>query len=124
MELLPKTDGCAIMISAFVSREFGFGLELNNDELQRVNKQRQSHEWGRYISKEEAIAVNGTDKKRFITDLLTLVQFFYVSINEESYWNYNHMALQVEDVYNALSIKCSKCRSKNQLLYYFWTGVG
>ncbi len=30
-----------------VSREFEFGLELNDDELRRVIEQRQSREWDR-----------------------------------------------------------------------------
>ena len=33
------------------------------------------------------------------------MKFFDVGINEEGYWNNNQIALQVEDVYDALSIK-------------------
>ena len=95
MKLLPKTDRYTLVVSAFVSREFGFGLELTDDELRRVNERRQSREWCKYMSKEEAISVNGTEKKRLITDSLTLVQFVDVGINEEGYWNHNHRALQV-----------------------------
>jgi len=40
-----------------------------------------------------------------IKDKLTLVRFFDVGINEEGYWNYNQIALQVEDVFDALAIK-------------------
>ena len=40
-----------------------------------------------------------------INDKLTLVRFFDVGINEEGYWNYNQIALQVEDVFDALAIK-------------------
>ena len=43
--------------------------------------------------------------KKKITDKLTLVQFFDLGINEEGYWNYFHMALQIEDAFNVLSIK-------------------
>ena len=38
-------------------------------------------------------------------DPLTLVRFFDVGINEEGYWNYNQIALQVEDVFDVLAIK-------------------
>ena len=40
-----------------------------------------------------------------IRDKLTLVQFFDLRINEEGYWNYFHMALQIEYVFNVLSVK-------------------
>ncbi len=35
---VPKDDGAGIMISAFQSREFGFGLHLCDEELKEVNK--------------------------------------------------------------------------------------
>jgi hypothetical protein len=38
--LIPKDDGLGVMISAFVSREFGYGMALTSDELQRVNAER------------------------------------------------------------------------------------
>ena len=39
--ILPKLDGYLIMISAFQSRELGFGWEMTNEELGRVNAKRQ-----------------------------------------------------------------------------------
>jgi hypothetical protein len=38
--LIPKDDGLGVMISAFVSREFGFGFELTTEQLQEVNAKR------------------------------------------------------------------------------------
>ena len=35
----------------------------------------------------------------------SLVHFFDVGINEEGYWNYNQIDLQVEDVFDVLAIK-------------------
>ncbi len=35
--IVPKDDGCGIMISAFQSREFGFGLEISKIDMARVN---------------------------------------------------------------------------------------
>ena len=43
--------------------------------------------------------------KKKINDNLTLIRFFEVVINEEGYWNYNQMALQVGDVIDILMIK-------------------
>jgi hypothetical protein len=35
--LIPKDDGLGVMISAFVSHEFGFGFELTTEQFQEVN---------------------------------------------------------------------------------------
>ena len=34
-----------------------------------------------------------------------MVNFFNIGINEESYWNYFHIALQIEDMFNVISVK-------------------
>ena len=44
-------------------------------------------------------------KKKIIRDKLILLQFFDLGINEEGYWNYFHMALQIEDIFDVLSTK-------------------
>jgi hypothetical protein len=49
--VVPKDDGMGVMISAFQSREFGFGLNLTKEDLVKVNQQRV----GRYCDKETAI---------------------------------------------------------------------
>ena len=103
-ELIPKTDGYSQMVSAFVSRSFGVGLQLNEEELARVNERRRSERWGHYTEKKAAMEIYGSTKKKMITDKLTLVQFFDLGINEEGYWNYFHMALQIEDAFDVLSI--------------------
>jgi hypothetical protein len=36
--LVLKEDGQGLMISAFQSREFGFGLEISDEDLKRVNE--------------------------------------------------------------------------------------
>ena len=36
--LLPKTAGCGIMVSAFQSRELGFGVSISSEELEEINK--------------------------------------------------------------------------------------
>ena len=40
-----------------------------------------------------------------MNDQLTLIRFFEVGFNEEGFWNYNQMALQVEDVIDDLLVK-------------------
>ena len=88
-QLLPKSDGFSRMVSAFVSQEFGVGLELKENELEEVNKRRMSDQWGEYILVELANNVYGSTKKKKIQDQLTLVRFFKVGMNLEDFWNYN-----------------------------------
>ena len=51
------------------------------------------------------MTVYATTTKKKISYNLTLVRFFDVGVNLEGFWNYDKMALQVEDVYNVLSVK-------------------
>jgi hypothetical protein len=40
--LLPKSERDGYMLSAFVSREFGFGRLSTNDELAKINSERRA----------------------------------------------------------------------------------
>ena len=62
-ELFPKNKGYSQMISAFVSRSFGVGLKLTEEELLRVNERRRSEKWGQYVETKAAIEVYGSTKK-------------------------------------------------------------
>ena len=104
-KLLPKTDGCSKMISGFVSRDFGLGLTVTATELTMIYERRSSPHWGEYLSEQAAIEIYGCNHKMEIEDKHTLLRFFDVGVNEDGYWNYNHMALQVEDVFDILSVK-------------------
>jgi len=104
-ELIPKTDGYSQMVSAFVSRSFGVGIKVNEEDLFKINERRKSEKWGHYIDEKAAMEIHGSIKKKSIKDPLTLVQFFDLGINEEGYWNYFHMALQIEDIFDVLTIK-------------------
>jgi hypothetical protein len=42
--IVPKDKGMGVMIHAFVSREFGFGINLIQEQLQKVNQVRQGKE--------------------------------------------------------------------------------
>jgi hypothetical protein len=43
--IIPKYEGLGVMVSGIVSREFGFGLKLSHDDLQKVNQYRESKEY-------------------------------------------------------------------------------
>ena len=62
-------------------------------KLKKVNERRVSDEWCHYLSKEAALAVNGTTQKKKLKDNLTLVKFFDLGVNLEGYWNFDQMAL-------------------------------
>jgi hypothetical protein len=58
--LVPKDDGQGLMIYAFQSREFGFGLEICDEDLKKLN------EWKRgqhYLDESAAKAKQGTSEK-------------------------------------------------------------
>ncbi len=49
--IIPKEDGCGIMISAFQGQEFGFGLEISKEDMARMNAFRKDQ-----VYKDEAAA--------------------------------------------------------------------
>jgi hypothetical protein len=49
------------MISAFQSREFGFGLEISDEDLKRVNEWRRGQH---YLDESAAKAKQGTSEKK------------------------------------------------------------
>ena len=61
-QILPKDEGLGIMYSSFVSRDFGYGLDLTPDDMMKVNKKRESE---KYCNEEAAKAVqNGYVMKK------------------------------------------------------------
>jgi hypothetical protein len=43
--MIPKDEGLGVMVSGIVSRDFGFGLKLSQEDLQKVNKYRENKEY-------------------------------------------------------------------------------
>jgi hypothetical protein len=54
------------MISAFVSREYGFGMDISPDDLARVNEGRNGK---KYSDETAATAVNGNANKQQLTKI-------------------------------------------------------
>ena len=65
--LLPKSEGDGYMLSAFVSREFGFGRELSADELVRVNTARRGID-KTYIDIQAAMEILKSTHKPILTE--------------------------------------------------------
>jgi len=63
LPIIPKDEGFGIMVSAFQSREFGFGFALTLDNLKAVNEFRTLHR-PNYTETESAIKILGNAKKK------------------------------------------------------------
>jgi hypothetical protein len=57
----PKDEGLGIMISAFQSCKFGFGMKINEEQLAEINCYRESN---KYIDKDAAKSKRGNTKKK------------------------------------------------------------
>ena len=99
--LLPKDEGMGIMISAFCSREFGYGFEFTPERMIVVNEFRMKEENKKYKDHDASVAVNGKNEKKALTSNPFVVEFDY-GTNKEGYWGYNNMVLQMEDCIDVL----------------------
>jgi hypothetical protein len=92
------------MISAFQSREFGFGLEISDEQLKRINERRRGHH---YLDEKAAKAKRGTSDKKDLLSSPFVVEFGYGAYYE-GYWCCEHMALQLEDCMDCLKVLCTQ----------------
>ena len=101
--MVPKEDGTGIMVSALQSREFGFGFrKLTRDELVRVNASRVEKE---YKDTAAAIKIKGSAMKNPLVDGENpFVQLFEYGANNEGYWTYEHLVIQLEDCMDILTV--------------------
>jgi hypothetical protein len=98
--LLPKSQGATLMVSAFQCREFGFGMELSEDDLFKINQKRLGT---KYCDPAAAIEVTQTSEKQRLLES-PFVRYIDVGENREGYWDYNHMVVQLEDVVDCLQV--------------------
>jgi hypothetical protein len=101
------------MISAFVSREYGFGMDISPDDLGRVNATRIGK---KYSDEVAAIAVNGNSNKQQLTKNPFMTEFEY-GVAGQGYWDYNHMVLQMEDCIDVLRLLRGVQKYDFQFLY-------
>ncbi len=78
------------MISAFQSREFGFGMKINEEQLADINRYREGKE---YIDKDAAKSKRGSTKKQHLPQV-------------HLFWNLNMVQMQ-RDI-GCMSTWCSK----------------
>ena len=98
---LPKSDGAGVMISAFQSREFGWGLKLTPEQLREINEKRKTD--GVYFDKIASQDVLGTTKKGDLKESPFIRKLWY-GANNEGYWTGNHMIVQLEDCIDCLDV--------------------
>ena len=92
---MPKDEGYGLMISAFLSRVFGFGMEMTKDDLRRVNEYREEKQ---YTDQDAAIVINnGRANKAKLTQSPFVATFEY-GASAEGYWTYDRMVLQREKI--------------------------
>jgi hypothetical protein len=101
--LIPKDEGQGVMVSSFVSREFGYGMSLSSDDLDKVNTARSKGVRRYYKDEKSAIAKLGTTKKTLLIES-PFTCFFEYGQNNEGYWTYESMVLQLEDVVDCLTV--------------------
>ena len=108
----PKEDGQGVMLSSFVSRDFGYGHDLTESQLIEVNNYRRGK---CYVDEEAAIAVNGKKEKNNLTSSPFVCWLDY-GINFEGYWNYHHMIVQLEDIVDVLK---TLYKDQYDFIFYF-----
>ena len=96
----PKDDGLAVMISAIVSRELGFGVEWTDDLQRKANAFRSGKS---YSDKDAAERLNGNDKKQDLMSSPFVIEFEH-GANNEGYWRYENMCMQLEDCTDVLKV--------------------
>jgi hypothetical protein len=81
--IIPKDDGMGVMISAFFSREFGFGLQLCQQQLQKVNEVRHAT---KYSDEEAGKEIRGKTYKDPLDNSPFVLQFEYGANNQGSFY--------------------------------------
>jgi hypothetical protein len=92
--ITPKDEGMGVMISAFLSREFGFGLKLSQEQLQKVNLARRGTKCSDEVAAKETRG--GNANKQPLTESRFVVEF-ECGANNQGCWRCDHIVLQFED---------------------------
>ena len=98
--LFPKSLGEGLMISAFVSRDSGFGMPVSSAQLDEINRLRCGTD---YIDKVAAMQIHSTAGKPPLKES-PFVRSLLIGATKGGYWNSFHMAIQLEDVVDCLRI--------------------
>ena len=113
--ILPKGDGTGLVVSTLQSREFGFGFrKLIETELAQINISRVGK---RYIDEAAARKIKGSAVKPPLCIVENpFVQYFEYGANNEGYWSYDHLVVQLEDCIDILKMLYSTDKYEIQIM--------
>jgi len=97
--LLPKNNGMGKMISAFQSRDTGWGIKISRQQLIEINKQREGNH---YFDRDAATDIHDTTEKRALTESPFVRTFEFGGSN--GYWTGSHTIIQTEDCIDCLKV--------------------
>jgi hypothetical protein len=106
-QLRPKGDGTGVMVSAFVSRAFGFNPEISQADLEAINAKRLNTHYAD-LDAAEALHGPGQTLKPPLT-ASPLLRKLKHGKSREGWWDYNHQVLQMEDVADVLHHLYPEC---------------
>ena len=98
--LIPKDEVQGLMLSSFVSREFGYSMNLNADQLGRINAFRVGKAYSDELAAETK---NGSKLKKDLTES-PFVRMLEYGANVGGYWTYDSMVLQLEDCIDVMKV--------------------
>ena len=108
---MPKDSGIGKIISAFQSREIGWGLDLSECQISERNKNREGRQ---YIDREAACAIFGTAEKITLQRSPFIHKFEFGGTN--GYCTGNHTIIQVEDCLDCLKVMF---REEYEIIFQF-----
>jgi len=100
--LLPKSEGNCYVLTPFVSRKFGFGMQLTEAELARINCKRRGIN-KTYTDTQDAMEILKTTEKPELAES-PFVKYLYIGANNEGFWILYHTSLQFADVVDCLLV--------------------
>ena len=89
---MPKEGSQGIMLSSFVSREFGYRFEMTSSQLSHVNQYQKGQH---YLDVSATMEINKSTEKSKLTSTPFILYFNY-GANSNGYWNYS--TIDVVDV--------------------------
>ena len=95
---MSKDDGMGLMLSSFQSCDFGYNMPMTEQQMSELHETRKNT---KYASTDAAKTLFGNDNKQKLTSSPFQRELQYGK-NNEGYWDYNHMAIHLEDVVDAL----------------------
>ena len=96
--MVPKEEGHGLMMSSFVSRDYGFNMQLTPEKLKLVNTTRKGEQ---YKDVEAATLKRGNSSKKDL-EVSPFSRKLEYGNSKDGYWSYEDMVLQLEDCVDVL----------------------